>query len=85
MLKLHQDFITTMEANDEKIRAVIMYGDQLCQDGHYASDKIHKKARNIQERRDANREKGYALLEKLKDALALQQFLSDCEEVCNVA
>ncbi|KAK6756847.1 hypothetical protein RB195_014959 [Necator americanus] len=81
MLKRHQDFMTTMDANDEKIRAVGMFGDQLCQDGHYAADKIHKKARNIDERREANRERAQALLGKLKDALALQQFLSDCEEL----
>ncbi|VDO32364.1 unnamed protein product [Haemonchus placei] len=81
MLKRHQDFMTTMDANDEKIRAVGMFGDQLCQDGHYAADKIHKKARNIDERREANRERAQALLAKLKDALALQQFLSDCEEL----
>lgn len=35
-----QDFMTTMDANDEKIRAVGMFGDQLCQDGHYAADKV---------------------------------------------
>ncbi|KJH51468.1 spectrin repeat-containing domain protein [Dictyocaulus viviparus] len=75
------DFMTTMDANDEKIRAVGMFGDQLCQDGHYAADKIHKKARNIDERREANRERAQVLLSKLKDALTLQQFLSDCEEL----
>uniref|UniRef100_A0A915ITG0 Spectrin beta chain n=1 Tax=Romanomermis culicivorax TaxID=13658 RepID=A0A915ITG0_ROMCU len=81
LLKRHQGFMTTMDANNEKVSAVVMYGDQLCQDGHYAADKIHKKARNIQERHDANFEKAGAMLEKLKDALALQQFLSDCEEL----
>lgn len=80
-MKRHQDFLTTMDANDEKIRAVVGFGEQLCQEGHYAADKIHKKTRNIQERRDANREKAATLSERLKDALALQQFLSDCEEV----
>ncbi|KAK6028332.1 spectrin repeat-containing domain protein, partial [Ostertagia ostertagi] len=42
---------------------------------------IHKKARNIDERREANRERAQALLAKCEDALALQQFLSDCEEL----
>uniref|UniRef100_A0A913HUS6 Spectrin beta chain n=1 Tax=Strongyloides stercoralis TaxID=6248 RepID=A0A913HUS6_STRER len=80
-LKRHQDFITTMDANDEKIKAVIQFGDQLTGSGHYAADRIHKKARNIQERREANREKAMVQLEKLKESLALQQFLSDCEEL----
>jgi spectrin beta len=47
-LKRHQDFLMTMDANDEKIRSVVMFGDQLCNEGHYAADKIHKKSRNIQ-------------------------------------
>ncbi|OZC09778.1 hypothetical protein X798_03181 [Onchocerca flexuosa] len=81
MLKRHQDFLTTMDANDEKIKAVVSFGDQLCGDGHYSADKIHKKARNIEERREANREKAGHLFNKLKDSLALQQFLSDCEEL----
>ncbi|CAI4222623.1 unnamed protein product [Auanema sp. JU1783] len=81
VLKRFQDFMTTMDANDEKIRAVGMFGDQLCLDGHYAADKIHKKARNIEERREANRDKAKDMLAKLKDAQSLQQFLSDCEEL----
>ncbi|VDK74725.1 unnamed protein product [Litomosoides sigmodontis] len=81
VLKRHQDFLTTMDANDEKIKAVISFGDQLCGDGHYSADKIHKKARNIEERREANREKAGQSFNKLKDSLALQQFLSDCEEL----
>lgn len=81
MLKRHQDFLTTMDANDEKVKMVVLFGDQLCNEGHYAADKVHKKARNIQERREANREKAVGMLEKLRDALGLQQFLSDCEEL----
>ncbi len=50
LVKRHQDFLTTIDANDEKLRAVIQFGDQLCQDGHYAADKINKKTRNIDER-----------------------------------
>lgn len=42
---------------------------------------VHKKACNIEERREANREKAQAMLDKLKDALHLQQFLSDCDEL----
>ncbi|KAI6219065.1 Spectrin beta chain [Aphelenchoides besseyi] len=79
--KRHLDFITTMVANDDKICTVVAFGDKLCDDGHYAADKIHKKARNIQERRDANREKANAQLDKLKEAVGLHQFLSDCEEL----
>jgi spectrin beta len=81
LLKRHQDFMTTMDANDDKIKTVVMFGDQLCKDGHYAANKIFKKTRNIEERREANRDKALAGLDKLKDAVQLQQFLSDCEEL----
>ncbi|MCP9264820.1 Spectrin beta chain [Dirofilaria immitis] len=64
MLKRHQDFLTTMDASDEKIKAVVSFGDQLCE-----------------ERREVNRDKAGHLFNKLKDSLALQQFLSDCEEL----
>ena len=71
----------TMDANDEKIRTVVLFGDKLSADGHYAADKIHKKSRNIQERRETNRERANALRANLHDAVGLQKFLSDCEEL----
>ncbi|KAE9552200.1 hypothetical protein FO519_004581 [Halicephalobus sp. NKZ332] len=81
LLKRHKDLETTMKANDEKIYSVVLFGDQLCNDGHYAADKIHKKARNIDERRLANKEKADATRNRLEEALNLQKFLSDCEEL----
>lgn len=79
--KQNDDQIMTMDANDEKMRTVVLFGDRLCADGHYAADKIHKKARNIEERRQTNRERALALRNSLQDAVGLQKFLSDCEEL----
>uniref|UniRef100_A0AC35TJQ1 Spectrin beta chain n=1 Tax=Rhabditophanes sp. KR3021 TaxID=114890 RepID=A0AC35TJQ1_9BILA len=81
LLKRHQDFMTTMDANDEKINAVVQFGENLTQQSHYASDRIYRKASNIQEKRADNRAKAQAQLEKLEESLALQRFLSDCEEL----
>lgn len=39
-----------MDANDEKINAVLTFANKLIDDNHYAADKIHKKAENIDER-----------------------------------
>ncbi|KAH3857015.1 hypothetical protein DPMN_099612 [Dreissena polymorpha] len=50
LIKRHEAFITTMDANDEKINAVLTFANRLMEDGHYAADKIHKKAENINER-----------------------------------
>uniref|UniRef100_A0A7E4USX4 Spectrin beta chain n=1 Tax=Panagrellus redivivus TaxID=6233 RepID=A0A7E4USX4_PANRE len=80
--KRHADLLMTMDANNDKIYSVVLFGDQLCDaESHYAADKVHKKARNIDERRIANRERANAITQKLDDALHLQKFLSDCEEL----
>ncbi|CAJ0579409.1 unnamed protein product, partial [Mesorhabditis spiculigera] len=77
----HQDFMTTMQANDERLDAVIALGNQHSSSGHYAADKIHKKTANIADRRQANREKAEAQLLKFDEGLKLHQFLSDCDEL----
>ncbi|XP_018330207.1 spectrin beta chain isoform X2 [Agrilus planipennis] len=81
LLKRHEAFLTTMEANDDKINGVIQFSRRLCEEGHFASDKIAKRADVIEERRAANREKALALMERLRDQLELQQFLRDCDEL----
>ena len=49
-IKRHEAFITTMDANDEKINAVLQFSNRLIEENHFAADKIHKKAENIKER-----------------------------------
>ncbi|CAH2015628.1 unnamed protein product, partial [Acanthoscelides obtectus] len=77
----HEAFLATMEANDDKINGVVEFSRRLCDENHFAADKIHKRADNIDERRLANREKAQALLERLRDQLELHQFLRDCDEL----
>ena len=48
---------------------------RLCDEGHYAADKIHKKAANLEERRKNNHTKANDQLEKAKDSLQLHQYL----------
>lgn len=81
MIKRHEAFLTTMEANDDKINTVVQFSSRLCDEGHFAGDKIAKRSDSINERRNANREKAQAIMDKLKDQLELNQFLRDCEEL----
>ncbi|KAG1673118.1 Spectrin beta chain [Nymphon striatum] len=81
IIKRHEAFMTTMEANDEKINSAIQFAKRLCDENHFAADKIHKKAENINERRNANREKANQIMERLNELLQLHQFLQDCEEL----
>ncbi|XP_076360233.1 spectrin beta chain-like isoform X3 [Tachypleus tridentatus] len=82
-IKRHEGFLTTMEANDEKINAVVQFAERLCDEGHFEADKIYKKAENINDRRNANHQQAVNQMDKLKDQLELHQFLQDCDELSN--
>uniref|UniRef100_A0A8C7UXK1 Spectrin beta chain n=1 Tax=Oncorhynchus mykiss TaxID=8022 RepID=A0A8C7UXK1_ONCMY len=74
-IKKHEDFLTTMEASEEKITGVVEAGRRLVNDLNANSDKIQEKADSIQERHQKNREAANELLSKLKDNRELQHFL----------
>ncbi|CAH1264131.1 SPTBN1 [Branchiostoma lanceolatum] len=80
-VKKQEAFMQTMEANDEKINHVCQFANRLVDENHYAADKIKGKADTIQDRRDGNRKLADDNLEKLRDALQLQQFLQECDEL----
>ena len=50
LIKQHEQFLTTMEANDEKINSVNQFGTRLLNDSHYAADKIGQKSDVIKDR-----------------------------------
>nr|XP_049700512.1 spectrin beta chain isoform X10 [Helicoverpa armigera] len=81
MIKEHEAFLTTMEANDDKINSVVQFANRLVEERHFDADKIQRKADNIDARRNANREKALQQMEKLQDQLQLHQFLQDCDEL----
>ncbi|XP_062529701.1 spectrin beta chain isoform X2 [Bombyx mori] len=81
IIKEHEAFLTTMEANDDKINSVVQFANRLVEERHFDADKIQRKAENIEARRNANREKALNLMEKLQDQLQLHQFLQDCDEL----
>ena len=39
-----------MDANDDKINAVVQFGQRLQEEGNFASDKIQQKTDSLQER-----------------------------------
>uniref|UniRef100_A0A8C7IJW1 Spectrin beta chain n=1 Tax=Oncorhynchus kisutch TaxID=8019 RepID=A0A8C7IJW1_ONCKI len=80
-IKKHEDFLTTMEASEEKITGVVEAGRRLVNDLNANSDKIQEKADSIQERHQKNREAANELLSKLKDNRELQHFLQDGQEL----
>lgn len=81
LIKKHEEFDKRMRTNDDKINQMMQFADRLNDENHYASDKITEKARSIDERRNANHEKMAAALRRLRDALELQQFIQDAEDM----
>ena len=49
-IKKQEDFMTTMDANEEKIKAVVDTGRRLVSDGNVNADRIQEKVDSIDER-----------------------------------
>lgn len=80
-IKKQEDFMTTMDANEEKISAVVEAGRRLLSAGNVSSDRIQEKVDSIDDRHRKNREAASELLMRLKDNRDLQKFLQDCQEL----
>ncbi|XP_038847904.1 spectrin beta chain, non-erythrocytic 1-like [Salvelinus namaycush] len=80
-IKKQEDFMTTMDANEEKINAVVDTGRRLVSDKNINADRIQEKVDSIDERHKKNRLAASELLCKLKDNRDLQKFLQDCQEL----
>ncbi|XP_061089747.1 spectrin beta chain, non-erythrocytic 1-like isoform X2 [Conger conger] len=80
-IKKHEDFLTTMEASEDKILGVVETGRRLVNENNANADKVQEKADSIQERHQKNKEGASELLAKLKDNRELQSFLQDGQEL----
>nr|DBA17114.1 TPA: hypothetical protein GDO54_002609 [Pyxicephalus adspersus] len=80
-IKRHEDFMTTMDANDEKIRGLVESGKKLIQEQNVNSEKIQEKVTSIDKRHKKNRATAAEVLNRLKDNRDLQHFLQDCQEL----
>lgn len=49
-IKKQEDFMTTMDANEEKINGVVETGRRLVSDGNISADRIQEKVVSIEER-----------------------------------
>uniref|UniRef100_A0AAQ6IQE6 Spectrin beta chain n=1 Tax=Anabas testudineus TaxID=64144 RepID=A0AAQ6IQE6_ANATE len=80
-IKKQEDFMTTMDANEDKINSVVEAGRRLASDGNINSDRIQERVASIDDRHKKNREAAVELLMRLKDNRDLQKFLQDCQEL----
>ncbi|KAI5608533.1 spectrin beta chain, non-erythrocytic 1, partial [Silurus asotus] len=80
-IRKQEDFMTTMDANEEKINGVVEAGRRLASDGNINVEKIQERATSIDDRHKKNREAAVELLMRLKDNRDLQKFLQDSQEL----
>ncbi|XP_061693989.1 spectrin beta chain, non-erythrocytic 1 isoform X4 [Syngnathoides biaculeatus] len=80
-IKKQEDFMTTMDANEEKLSGVVDTGRRLVADGNVNTERIQDKVDSIHQRHKKNRAAASDLLMRLKDNRDLQKFLQDCQEL----
>ncbi|XP_060133827.1 spectrin beta chain, erythrocytic isoform X2 [Zootoca vivipara] len=80
-IRKFEDFLATMEANEEKIAGLVASGNKLVAEGNIYSDKIKEKVQLIQERYNRNTAKSQEALVLLKDNHELRNFLQNCQEL----
>ncbi|CAF4529130.1 unnamed protein product, partial [Rotaria socialis] len=81
LLKKHEDFVTTMTANEDKIQGVCSFAQRLCQENHYLGDRILSRASVINDRYSANRQTAIEMQDKLHESLKYFQFIQDCDDL----
>ncbi|XP_065656363.1 spectrin beta chain, non-erythrocytic 1 isoform X4 [Hydra vulgaris] len=80
-IKKLEEYFNKMATHDDKINHLLIFAEQLCQNNHYAKEKIVEKANCIDECRKKNRDLAENLLAELLQDLQLKQFLEDSSEV----
>uniref|UniRef100_A0AAR2LTX6 Spectrin beta chain n=1 Tax=Pygocentrus nattereri TaxID=42514 RepID=A0AAR2LTX6_PYGNA len=80
-LKKHEDFVTTMDANKDKIATTLEGGQRLVNSGNLYSAKVQDKMNSIQDRHEKNQDKAKEVSGKLKDNRDLQHFLQNTQDL----
>ena len=81
LIRKHEDFVTSCKANEDKIEGVKLFASRLCDENHYAKNKISEKAQDIDERFNINKLEAQEMLQNLRDSLQYFQYLQDCDEL----
>ncbi|XP_054653191.1 spectrin beta chain, erythrocytic isoform X2 [Dunckerocampus dactyliophorus] len=79
-LKKHENFVSTMEANQDKIDGALQAGKRLV-DGNLYSGKVQDKMDSIGDRQKKNRARAQEVSETLRDNRDLQHFLQNTQDL----
>uniref|UniRef100_A0A8C6TPS7 Uncharacterized protein n=1 Tax=Neogobius melanostomus TaxID=47308 RepID=A0A8C6TPS7_9GOBI len=80
-LKKHEDFVSTMGANEDKIDGAVQAGQRLVDGNNLHSAKVQEKMDSIRDRSDKNKRRAQEVSGKLKDNRDLQHFLQNTQDL----
>ncbi|XP_028917531.1 spectrin beta chain, non-erythrocytic 2 isoform X2 [Ornithorhynchus anatinus] len=80
-IKKLEDFLSTMDANGERIRGLLEAARRLVDGGNIHAETIQEKADSIEGRHKKNQDAVQQLLGRLRDNRERQHFLQDCHEL----
>jgi spectrin alpha len=80
LLERHQEHRTEIDARAGTFQAFEMFGHQLLQNNHYASDDVRDKLKELADSRELLEQAWLARRAKLDQCLELQLFNRDCEQ-----
>ncbi|KAK5857703.1 hypothetical protein PBY51_010930 [Eleginops maclovinus] len=80
-LKKHEDFVSTMEANEDKIDGALQGGQRLVDSKNLYSGKVQDKTDSIRDRHNKNKRRAQEVSEKLRDNRDLQHFLQNTQDL----
>ncbi|XP_034050754.1 spectrin beta chain, erythrocytic isoform X1 [Thalassophryne amazonica] len=80
-LKKHEDFMSTIEANKDKIDGTLEGGQRLVDSNNLYADKVQEKMDSIRDRHNTNKERAQEVSERLRDNRDLQHFLQNTQDL----
>lgn len=80
LLKKHEDFEKSLNAQEEKIKALDEFATKLIEGQHYAADDVAQRRAALLERRNALLKRSHTRHTMLEESYRLQQFERDCDE-----
>ncbi|XP_061600290.1 spectrin beta chain, erythrocytic isoform X2 [Cololabis saira] len=80
-LRKHEDFLITMEANEDKVDGALQGGQQLVDRNNLYSGKLQDKMDAIRDRHNKNKRRAEEVSEKLRDNCDLQHFLQNTQDL----
>jgi spectrin beta len=81
LLKKHEEFEKKLAAHDDNVNTLQMLAERLIEDEHFASIEMAKTAKDVDDKRNENRQRATKRKQALEDSLRLHRFRRDCDEL----